>query len=76
LGISDVCPIRFELYFRRFLNRDRMVLDKLPDIDIDFAHDRKDDVVDLIFKSMGNTPPSSAASAPIAERARLPTSRR
>src|SRR3984957_2783513 len=40
LGISDVCPIRFELYFRRFLSRDRMVLNKLPDIDIDFAHDR------------------------------------
>jgi hypothetical protein len=37
LGISDVCPIRFELYFRRFLNRDRMVLNKLPDIDLDFA---------------------------------------
>jgi DNA-directed DNA polymerase III PolC len=53
LGISDVCPIRFELYFRRFLNRDRMALNKLPDIDIDFAHDRKDDVVDLIFKKYG-----------------------
>jgi len=54
LGISDVCPIRFELYFRRFLNRDRMSLNKLPDIDIDFAHDRKDDVVDLIFKRYGD----------------------
>ena len=53
LGISGVCPIRFELYFRRFLNRERMVLNKLPDIDIDFAHDRKDDVVDLIFERYG-----------------------
>lgn len=53
LGISDVCPIRFELYFRRFLNPDRMALHKLPDIDLDFAHDRKDDVVDLIFKKYG-----------------------
>lgn len=26
LGISNVCPIRFELYFKRFLNRDRMAL--------------------------------------------------
>jgi hypothetical protein len=34
LGISNVCPIRFELYFKRFLNRDRMALQKLPDIDI------------------------------------------
>jgi DNA-directed DNA polymerase III PolC len=49
LGISDVCPIRFGLYFRRFLNEERMALNKLPDIDIDFPHDRKDDVVDLIF---------------------------
>ena len=30
LGISDVCPIRFDLYFRRFLNKDRMALNKLP----------------------------------------------
>src|ERR1035437_220445 len=53
LGISDVCPIRFGLYFRRFLNQELMVLNKLPDIDIDFPHDRKDDVVDLIFAKYG-----------------------
>ena len=53
LGISGVCPIRFEIYFRRFLNQDRMALNKLPDIDIDFAHDRKDDVVDLIYRKYG-----------------------
>lgn len=49
LGISNVCPVRFELYFQRFLNPDRMRLNKLPDIDVDFPHDRKDDVVGLIF---------------------------
>ena len=49
LGISDVCPIRFDLYFKRFLNPERMALHKLPDIDVDFPHDRKDDVVRLIF---------------------------
>jgi DNA polymerase III alpha subunit/nucleotidyltransferase/DNA polymerase involved in DNA repair len=53
LRISDACPIRFDLYFRRFLNRDRMQLNKLPDIDLDFAHDRKDDVIDLIFEKYG-----------------------
>ena len=53
LGISDVCPVRFELYFKRFLNRDRMALHKLPDIDLDFPHDRKDDVIELIFKKFG-----------------------
>lgn len=54
LGISGVCPIRFDLYFRRFLNRERMALNKLPDIDVDFPHDRKDDVIDLIFKKYGH----------------------
>jgi len=53
LGISSVCPIRFDLYFRRFLNKERMALHKLPDIDIDFAHDFKDDVVQLIFEKYG-----------------------
>jgi len=53
LGISGVCPIRFDLYFRRFLNVERMALSKLPDIDIDFPHDRKDDVVDLLFAKYG-----------------------
>ncbi len=53
LGISNVCPVRFELYFKRFLNRDRMALQKLPDIDIDFAHDRKDDVVRLLLNRYG-----------------------
>ena len=53
LGISGVCPIRFDLYFRRFLNKERMALNKLPDIDIDFAHDLKDDVVKLIFEKYG-----------------------
>ena len=55
LRISDVCPIRFDLYFKRFLNRERMSQNKLPDIDIDFAHDVKDDVVDLLFEHYGTS---------------------
>jgi DNA-directed DNA polymerase III PolC len=53
LGISDVCPIRFDLYFKRFLNPERMALHKLPDVDVDFPHDRKDDVVQLLFAKYG-----------------------
>ncbi len=53
LAISNVCPIRFELYFKRFLNPERMALHKLPDIDIDFPHDRKDDVVELLLRKFG-----------------------
>src|SRR5947199_10489713 len=32
-----------------------MALNKLPDIDVEFPHDRKDDVVDLIFEKYGPT---------------------
>jgi len=54
LGISDVCPIRFDLYFKRFLNAERMALNKAADIDLDFPHDRKDDVVRLLFSKYGS----------------------
>jgi len=54
LYISGVCPVRFELYFRRFLNRDRMALKKLPDIDIDFPHDRRDEVAEMILEKYGD----------------------
>jgi len=50
LGISGVCPLRYGLYFKRFLNRDRMALRKLPDIDIDFAHDERDRVAAIAFE--------------------------
>ena len=41
------------MYFQRFLNLERMKLNKLPDIDIDFPWDRRDDVVEMIFKKYG-----------------------
>jgi len=58
LGFSDFDPIRFELYFQRFLNLDRMAMNKLPDIDLDFAHDRRDEAVDLL---LGGNGPGRAA---------------
>ncbi len=45
LGFSDFEPVRFELYSQRFLNRERMKLNKLPDIDLDFAYDQRDEVM-------------------------------
>jgi len=53
LGISNFCPVRFEMYFKRFLNLERMKLNKLPDIDLDFPWDRRDDVVEMLFKKYG-----------------------
>ncbi|HTL53044.1 MAG TPA: PHP domain-containing protein, partial [Planctomycetota bacterium] len=41
LGITNVCPIKFNLYFERFLNPQRI---DPPDIDVDFAWDERDGV--------------------------------
>lgn len=47
LYITDIDPIRHDLYFERFLNEAR---DDPPDIDLDFPWDERDDVLEQIFK--------------------------
>ncbi len=42
LGITDVDPLRYDLLFERFLNPDRV---SMPDIDIDFQDDRREEVI-------------------------------
>ncbi len=46
LGITNVCPIKYNLYFERFLNPDRK---DPPDIDIDFAWDERDDILNWVL---------------------------
>ena len=50
LYITNVCPIRHNLYFERFLNPGRK---DAPDIDIDFAWDERDQVLSSVFKRYG-----------------------
>jgi DNA polymerase III subunit alpha len=50
LGISNVCPIRYGLLFERFLNPERV---NPPDIDIDFADDRRGDVIEYVREKYG-----------------------
>jgi len=50
LGISAVDPLKFELYFERFLNEFRT---DVPDIDIDFCWRRRDDVINYVYKRYG-----------------------
>lgn len=47
LGITNVCPIKFNLYFERFINPER---EDPPDIDIDFAWDERDGVLESVLK--------------------------
>ena len=46
LGVTNVCPIRYNLYFERFLNPGRS---DPPDIDIDFPWDERDGVLDDVL---------------------------
>jgi error-prone DNA polymerase len=47
LGITNVCPIKFNLYFERFINPQRV---DPPDIDIDFAWDERDGVIESVLE--------------------------
>ncbi len=47
LGITNVCPIKYNLYFERFLNPGRK---DPPDIDVDFAWDERDDVINSVLE--------------------------
>ncbi|MBI3252939.1 MAG: DNA polymerase III subunit alpha [Candidatus Omnitrophica bacterium] len=42
LGITDIDPLRYDLLFERFLNPERV---SMPDIDIDFCYERRDEVI-------------------------------
>ncbi|WEX88892.1 error-prone DNA polymerase [Sinorhizobium garamanticum] len=50
LGITDVDPQKFTLLFDRFLSRDR---DEPPDIDVDFEHERREEVIQHIYRTYG-----------------------
>src|SRR6266849_2136600 len=50
LGITNVDPIRYGLLFERFLNPERI---SMPDMDIDFADDRRDEVIRYVAEKYG-----------------------
>lgn len=66
LGVTEVDPQKFTLLFDRFLSRDR---DEPPDIDIDFEHARRQEVIEYIYKEYGREH-AGLASAVISYRAR------
>ena len=50
LSITDLDPLRFGLLFERFLNPERV---SMPDFDIDFCQDRRDEVIDYVRREYG-----------------------
>ncbi len=51
LGVTDIDPLKYGLLFERFLNTERITL---PDVDIDFADSRRQEVIDYIRKTYGS----------------------
>jgi DNA polymerase-3 subunit alpha len=51
LGITDIDPIKYDLLFERFLNPDRI---SMPDIDIDFDEDGRDEVLHWVVNKYGH----------------------
>lgn len=50
LNITTIDPIKYDLLFERFLNPERV---SMPDIDIDFEYDRREEVIDYCRKKYG-----------------------
>ncbi len=50
LGITDIDPIKYNLIFERFLNPERV---SMPDIDIDFCYERREEVIDYVKQKYG-----------------------
>lgn len=50
LEITDIDPIEYDLIFERFLNPERV---SMPDFDIDFCNERREEVIDYVIKKYG-----------------------
>ncbi len=50
LGITELDPMQHHLLFERFLSRER---NEPPDIDVDFEHDRREEVIQYVFRRYG-----------------------
>ncbi len=50
VGITDIDPIKFDLLFERFLNPERV---SMPDIDVDFCYNRRDEVIKYMYDKYG-----------------------
>src|SRR5215213_8095673 len=50
LRITDVCPLKYDLLFERFLNPERV---SMPDIDVDFCFERRGEVIEYVREKYG-----------------------
>ncbi|MBS1262829.1 MAG: DNA polymerase III subunit alpha [Calditrichaeota bacterium] len=51
LGLTDICPLKYDLYFERFLNSERS---SPPDVDLDFSWRDRDEILAGVYDSYGD----------------------
>ncbi|KPK32777.1 MAG: hypothetical protein AMJ66_06360 [Betaproteobacteria bacterium SG8_40] len=66
LGVTEVDPARMEMLFERFISKER---NEPPDIDVDFEHERREEVIQYIYNKYGRERAALAATV-ITYRAR------
>lgn len=59
LGITEVNPARMNMLFERFISKER---NEPPDIDVDFEHERREEVIQYIYKNYGRDRAALAAT--------------
>jgi error-prone DNA polymerase len=59
LGITEVDPARMNMLFERFISRER---DEPPDIDVDFEHERREEVIQYLYRKYGRERAALAAT--------------
>lgn len=59
LGITEVDPARAAMLFERFISKER---GEPPDIDVDFEHERRDEIIDYIYRKYGRERTALAAA--------------
>ena len=52
LGVTEIDPVKSNLLFERFISADR---NEPPDIDVDFEHERREEVIQWIYRSYGRS---------------------
>jgi error-prone DNA polymerase len=62
LGISEVDPARGNLLFERFISKERAAAGDVPDIDTDFEHQRREEIIQYIYRKYSRTRAALAAA--------------
>ena len=68
LQITNVCPLKYDLLFERFLNPERV---SMPDVDVDFCFERRGEVIEYVRQKYGKAvglPDRDVRNAQVARR--------